>query len=146
MVCDGLASVAVHGFDVPGLGSAFPLRSCCGSSADGAAEIADGRPLPPVLARSSFHGRSQYSTAHACKMSCVVIKCVIWCKYVLICELRKGDGIQLASARNRLMKYCWPLPVTFTVRVMRTLPFGWLMVVSFTWNQPRSMLRCVGRL
>ena len=77
MVCYGLASVAVHGFDVPGVGSAFPLWSCCGSSADGAAEIADGRPLSPVLARSSFHGRSQYSTAHACKMSCVVMICVI---------------------------------------------------------------------
>ena len=77
MVCHGLASVAVHGFDVPGVSSAFPLRSCCGSSADGAAEIADGRTLPPVLARSSFHGRSQYSTAHGCKMSCVLLFCVI---------------------------------------------------------------------
>ena len=77
MISDGLAAVAVHGFDVPGGCPALPLWSCCGSSADGAAEIADGRPLSPVLARSSFHGRSQYSTAHACKMSCVVMICVI---------------------------------------------------------------------
>ena len=84
MVCDGLAAVAIHGFDVAGGCPASPLWSCCGSSADSTGEIADGRALSPALARSMFHG-SQYGTAHACKMSCVVIKCVIWCKCVLIC-------------------------------------------------------------
>ena len=63
-----------------------------------------------------------------------------------MCDVLAAIYADAAPERNRLMKYCWPLPVTFTVRVMRTLPFGWLMVVSFTWNQPLSMLRCVGRL
>mgnify|MGYP007079309083 CR=1 FL=1 len=105
MVCHGLASVAVHGFDVPRAGAAIPLWSCCGSSADGAAEIADGGRLSPAFARSMFHGRSQYSTAHACKMSCVVIKCVIWCKYVMICELRKGDVLAMLYADAAPEKY-----------------------------------------
>ena len=92
MVCDGLAAVAIHGFDVSGVCLTPPLWRCCGSAADGTPEIADRWPLPPALAWSVTHDRSQCSTAHACKMSCVVIKCVIWCKYVMICEVERVMG------------------------------------------------------
>ena len=133
MVCNGLASVAVHGFDVPGVGDALPLWSCCGSSADGAAEIADGRPLSPVLAWPMFHGRSQYSTAHACKMSCVVIKCVIWCKCVLICELRKGDG-----KGGDMMYYVLWFVVLFLSFVVGV--FGFCQIIGSIQTRQRAFL------
>ena len=83
MVGHGLAAVAIHGFDVAGACPPLSLWRSADGSADGTREVTDLRALPPALARSMVHGRSQYSTAHACKMSCVVIKCVIWCRCVL---------------------------------------------------------------
>lgn len=42
------------------------------------------------------------------------------------------------------MKYVWPLPVTFAVRLMVTCPSEWVMAVSLIQNSPKSMAFCVG--
>ena len=44
-----------------------------------------------------------------------------------------------SSAKNLLIKYCCPLPVTFVVLLILTEPSGLLTVDSFTSNNPSSI-------
>lgn len=44
------------------------------------------------------------------------------------------------------MKYVWPLPVTFAVRLMVTWPSEWVTAVSLIRNSPKSMAFWVGTL
>lgn len=52
--------------------------------------------------------------------------------------------IYATSPKNLLIKYCCPFPVTLVVLLILTEPSGLFTVLSFTSNNPISILRCVG--
>lgn len=74
----------------------------------------------------------------------LLVKVFLNCLYYNLCHDKSQVFFQFF--RNLFTKYCCPFPVTSTVFVIRTLPSGLLIVLSFISNRPASILFCVGML